>query len=279
MLSLQKLSKSNKNSLKHPYKMSEQTLQIFGVGVNSTELVEVLGFVRKKLTSKEKFWIATPNPEMIVLAQTDFEFRKVLNSADLSIPDGIGLVWAAKILGIHGFKERITGADLMVKLCEMAAEEKWKVVFLGGVHNIAAKALETLQKHYPGLNGLALSGPQELVISNQELVIGDEDRNKMAIKKINQFAPDLIFVGFGMGKQERWIAEFLEGLTVGGAMVIGGAFDFFAGKARRAPFWIRNLGLEWFWRLILEPWRWRRQISLIKFVWLVLKEYLYSFFS
>lgn len=251
--------------------LSGNSLRILGVGVNSTSTSSVLEWVRKKLAKREKFWIATPNPEMVVLAQEDGEFKKILNEASLAIPDGQGLLWAAKILGLK-LKERIAGTDFLAKLCREAAKEGWRVFFLGGKEKVAQEALVKLQKLYPGLGGLAFGGPKKLKIENFKLKIDDKTRNQEAIERINRFKPDLLFVGFGMGKQERWIRENLKLLKVGGAMVVGGAFDFYSGRLRRAPVWWQKRGLEWLWRLILEPWRWRRQTNLIKFVWLVLKE-------
>lgn len=277
MPNFQKLKKNQRKDQKSKKKTPQQTLQISGVGISSTELVEVLAFVRKKIAQKEKFWIATPNPEMITLAQKDVEFRYALNSADLAIPDGVGLVWASKILGGQ-LKSRLTGTDLMEQLCWEAAQKDWRVFFLGGRKGVAQKALENLKNRYPELEGMADAGP-ELVISNWELVIKDTKTNQKTIAKINRFAPDLLFVGFGMGKQERWILKYLDTLQIGGALVVGGAFDFWAGNVRRAPAWVRQRGLEWLWRLILQPWRIKRQLALIEFVFLVFKEKLSRFFS
>lgn len=284
MPNFRKLKKNQRKDQKGEQKTPKQTLQILGVGVTSTSTSSVLAFVRKKIAQKEKFWIATPNPEMIVLAQKDTGFKQALNSADLAIPDGVGLVWASWILGGQ-LESRLTGTDLMERLCQESAQNGWRVFFLGSSGDIAQKALEVLMGHYPGLRGMAEAGP-ELVISlpagkagNWELVIKDTKTNQKTIAKINQFAPDLLFVGFGMGKQELWILKYLDTLQIGGALVVGGAFDFWAGNVRRAPLWIRNIGLEWCWRLILQPWRIKRQTALAQFVFLILREKLSRFFS
>lgn len=244
---------------------------LFGIKIDSLNQEEVVDCVRHKLERKEKFWIATPNPEMIVAAQKQEWFREILNRADLAIPDGIGLIWAAKILG-QFLKERVAGTDLLERLCQEAQKENWKVAFLGGKKGIAEKALTTLQDRYPKLSGLALDGPQGLKIRDWKLEIGDEKKDKETKEKINQFTPHLLFVGFGMGKQESWILQNLPSLEIGGAMVVGGAFDFYAGEVKRAPLWLRKAGLEWFWRLICQPWRFRRQLNLLNFIWLVLRE-------
>lgn len=253
--------------------MNDQTLQIGGVAVNSTELVEVLAFVIKKLAKKEKFWIATPNPEMIMRAQTDPEFKKNLNLADWAIPDGSGIVWASKILvrrPAEPIQERVTGVDLMENLCRRSAEKGWKVFFLGGKGEVAEKALEVLRRRYVGLKGMAEEGPS-IGVSEEGLEIGEEE-NKKTIEKINKFKPDLLFVGFGMGKQERWVAENLDKLQIGGAMVVGGAFDFISGEVKRSPILLQKIGLEWFWRLCQQPWRIKRQTALVRFVFLVARQ-------
>src|SRR4030042_878637 len=137
-------------------------VDIFGIKIDSLGEAEVVKLVGQKLVSKEKFWIATPNPEMVVEAQKDKNFREILNSANLTVPDGQGLLWAAKFLGKGELLERVTGTDLMAKLCEQATKRNWKVFFLGGAPGIAAGALEMLKKSYLGLEGRAIEGPQEL---------------------------------------------------------------------------------------------------------------------
>jgi len=247
-------------------------VDIFGVKIDNLKEVEVVELVGQKLVSKEKFWIATPNPEMVVEAQKDKNFREILNSANLAIPDGQGLLWAAKFLRRGELLERVTGTDLMAKLCEQAAKRNWKVFFLGGAVGVAIKALDVFKKRFPGLEGQASEGPQELRITNYELRIDDPERDKEAKEKINQFTPDLLFVGFGMGKQERWLKENLNSLKIGGALVVGGAFDFYSGKIKRAPRWFREAGFEWLWRLACQPWRLRRQTNLLRFIWLVMRK-------
>lgn len=246
-------------------------IEILGIQVDNLTETEVVEAVRQKIRHKEKFWIATPNPEMIVKGQKEPSFARILNSADLAVPDGAGLIWAGRILG-QALSERVTGTDLMAKLCKVAAQEKWRVALLGGRNGVASEALEALKKHYPGLEGIALPGPLRMGVKDGKLEVEDEKENQEAIAKINHFQPDLLFVGFGMGKQERWVVQHLKDLKIGGALVVGGAFDYYSGRIRRAPLWIRKICFEWFWRLWGEPWRWKRQRKLLTFAWLVIKE-------
>jgi len=268
---------SVKNGQKDPYKKAGDTAKIVGITLNSTSKAQVLRKITSRLDRQEKTFIVTPNPEFLVFANRNPWFKKILNKADFTIPDGIGLVWAGKILG-KPIKERISGTDLMEELCRVAAEQDWCVYLLGGAPGVAKKALVSLRSCYPGLKGWAESGPRlELkseILDHQEesVTLQPQDRIRQIVTEINQKSPTLLFVAFGMGKQEKFIGDNWQDLKVKIAMGVGGAFDYFSGEIPRPPAWSQNLGLEWFYRLIRQPWRWRRQLALIEFVWLVLKE-------
>jgi len=209
--------------------------------------------------------LVTPNPEFVVYAHRQPWFRQILNSADFAIPDGVGLVWAARFLG-QPLHRRIPGTDLMEKLCREASRRGWSVYLLGAKPGVAKKALAVLKRRYPGLKGWAESGP---VIKNSGL---KKKEALVWVKKINEKRPTFLFVAFGMGKQEKFIFENWKAMEVKLAMGVGGAFDYLSGTVPRAPVWIRKIGFEWFYRLFRQPWRGRRQLALIKFVWLILLE-------
>jgi len=211
--------------------------------------------------------------------------------SDIAIPDGIALLWAKEVLKkkslfsrlLVGFwtglkiifigwgEKRITGADLTERLCQMAAKKNWSVYFLGGKTGIAQKALGKLQKKYPGLKGWAMSGPQ---LSLESGVWVQESKKKIEglAKEINAKSADLLFVAFNMDKQLKFIGENWPSLNVRLAMGVGGTFDYLSGKVKRAPQWIQKTGFEWLYRLFREPWRFKRQLSLLKFIWLTLRE-------
>jgi len=179
-----------------------------------------------------------------MLARHDVSYEKVLKSADLALVDGIGAVWAGKTFG-KLFKGRVHGSDLVEKLSEVVAKEPITVGFLGGKGNVAQLTADCLRSKYPGLNiAFAFEEPPAIA---------------------SQLACDILFVAFGSPKQEKWIAENLAKIDVRVAIGVGGAFDFISGKVHRAPKFVRSLGLEWLFRLILQPWRIKRQISLIYF--------------
>ncbi len=225
---------------------------LLGVGLSDLTQKQVLEYIVQKVRkSREKFYIVTPNPEFLVLANDDSEYKKVLNSADLALADGVGIIWASKILK-KGISHRITGIELIENLCKRANDWPVTVSFLGGKPKIAERAAECLQKRHSSLK-VSFAGSE--------------------ISNFDKFPPsDILFVAFGAPKQEFWIANNLNKLPIKVAIGVGGAFDFISGNVPRAPKWVRDAGFEWLFRLIIQPWRAKRQLSLIKFIILVIKE-------
>jgi N-acetylglucosaminyldiphosphoundecaprenol N-acetyl-beta-D-mannosaminyltransferase len=222
--------------------------------------------------SGKKTFVVTINPEIIMLATRDKEYEKALKAADLLVNDGIGVVWARKMFGMSS-KGRIHGADLLEKLSELASKENLIVGYLGGGKNVALDVSKCLSRRYPGLKvSFAVEEwpSNELRFRNQES--NRYSHNSKFIIHNSQLICDILFVAFGSPKQEKWIYENLPKLKVNVAIGVGGAFDFTSGKVRRAPVWVRRIGLEWLFRLIIQPWRIKRQIVLPKFVFLVLRE-------
>lgn len=261
---------------------------ILGIGITDATKKEILEYIIKNLENfKKKLFIVTPNPEFLVLASKNHDFKNVLNRADLASVDGIGIVWAAKILG-KSLKERFTGVDLVESLCKVVAEKPITVGFLGGSEGVAEKTAECLQARYPGLKTVFVS---EEWIKKGFMLENDSSKFKMQSSKLqfkaqnyekdkisgNPFSNlrksvDILFVAFGAPKQEFWISENLNKIPVKIAIGVGGAFDYISGKMPRAPGFIRNIGFEWLFRLIAQPWRIKRQLALLEFIWLVIKE-------
>lgn len=237
---------------------ADDTLKILGVSLNSTELVEVLAEAGKHIRERRKFFIVTPNPEFLVLAQADEEFKKILNSADLAIPDGFGLVLASRFLGTKPvLRQKLAGADLTAALLDEARSAGWQVGIVGarkGEINQQKLLVDRLGQRYPGLR----------------------------VKCLEQ-APDrqwdIVFACQGMGEQEKWIARNINRTQAWVFMGIGGSLDFLTGFSRRAPLCWRDLGLEWLWRLLQHPRRHFKRIvkAVVIFNWLVLKEKLKKF--
>jgi len=267
---------------------------ILGVGITDSTKKEILEYVVKSLENfNRKLFFVTPNPEFLVLANKNKIFKNVLNRADLASADGIGIIIAAKILG-KDLKGRFTGVDLVETLCKTVAEKPITVGFLGGGPGVAEKTAECLRKKYPEL---------KVVFTQEEWpddIIARQPRVSDAARLFTRgpaasFPPasapsldsvravgspssgvtsriDILFVAFGAPKQEFWISENLEKIPVKIAIGVGGAFDYISGKMPRAPGFIRRVGLEWLFRLVVQPWRMKRQLALLEFIWLVLKE-------
>jgi len=245
----------------------ENKIFLLGVGLNDLRINDVLELIIKGLVKNEKkYYVVTPNPEILVLANNDPSYKKVINSARLALPDGIGVMIASRVFS-KPLRERIHGVDLMEKLCKGVSKRPITVGFLGAGHNVAELTAECLREKYPGLK-VVFTG-QEWDFSGS--AVGRDYQSSIPIKSepIINHGIDILFVAFGSPKQEIWISENLSKLPVKVAIGVGGAFDFVSGKVRRAPVFVRKLGLEWLFRLIIEPWRIKRQLRLIKFIILV----------
>jgi N-acetylglucosaminyldiphosphoundecaprenol N-acetyl-beta-D-mannosaminyltransferase len=245
-------------------------IKVMNVRFNNVSQAETLDLIFNYLQTNKKGYICTPNPEMLLETQKNERFLKILNNSLLNIPDGIGILWAAynikkrnsklkallnlPLIALYPdkfktvLKERVTGTDLLQKICEKANQTPYKVFLLGAGPGIAEITGEKLMQHSPALNivGTYSGSPDE------------KDKNEI-INKINNSQADLLFVAFGAPKQEIWLSEVLNKLnTVKIAIGVGGAFDFISGKRKRAPAWMRQTGLEWLYRLAQEPSRIKR---------------------
>lgn len=231
---------------------------VLGVDIDDVSQKEAVEVILSWLKKGGKYFVVTPNPEFIMLAQSDEGFRKVLNAADLAIPDGIGLKRFA------GFKNITPGVYLMEELCRVAAEKGFTTGFLGGRDGVAERAAECLQKKYPGLKvAFAEDGP-EVNTAGEVMSPAGSPRSPSSVTIP---ACDILFVGFGQVKQEKWIVKNLEKLPVKVAMGVGGSFDETSGKVPRIPRRVQDLGLKWLFRLILQPWRFKRQLKIWQFAW------------
>lgn len=211
---------------------------ILGIKIDDLNTPQIVEIVEGWLKKSGKYYIVTPNPEIVMMAQKDLELKKIINNANLSIPDGVGLKLSGDILNYS------PGIDVMEELIKRASDWAAAVGFLGGSAGVAEKTAECLLKKYPRLKLSFASS------------VTPRDFPKC----------DLLFVALGAPKQEKWIAKNLPKLPIKVAMGVGGAFDFLSGKVPRAPLWIRNIGMEWLFRLIVQPWRIKRQLALIKYL-------------
>jgi len=221
--------------------MEKERVIIMGIPFDKVTLDSALTLLLEKLADNTRgFFVATPNPEMLLAARKNETFRKILQKTDLNIPDGTGIIWAAKHHATP-LPERVTGTDLMQALCHKVMPDT-RIFLLGAAPGVAKKAARKL-KEQKRLN---------IVGTFSGLADPHDDLNLQKI--INNTRPDLLFVAFGAPKQEFWLARNLPHLpTVKLAMGVGGAFDFIAGVRSRAPAWMRRAGLEWLYRLFQQP--------------------------
>ncbi len=229
-----------------------EKIKLLGVGITNASEEQILEFIVRGLENiSEKYYIVTPNPELLVIANYNSNYKHVLNNAKLALADGIGVMWGAQFVG-KPLMQRITGADFVKSLSNHVAKRPITVSYLGGGPHVAELTAECLKKLYPELKISWVSQEWQSGLKNNKT--------------------DILFVAFGSPKQEKWISENLEDLPAKVVVGVGGAFDFISGRVPRAPKVLRSLGLEWLFRLIIQPWRVKRQLSLLKFVYLIIKE-------
>lgn len=242
-------------------------VNICGVEIDRYSFDEVVEIViNHALTGGTPEYVVTPNAQHIQSLQEDALFRDIYRHAFLVVPDGVPLLWAAKFLKTP-LKGRVNGTDLFERICELAPEKNLKIFLLGGRPGAADKAAETLRNRYPEIEIVGTHCPPYGFESNQvELSLIND--------KIKAAAPQVLFVGLGAPKQEKWIYANYQELQVPVSLGIGVSFELVAGLVTRAPVWMQKWGLEWLFRLVMEPGRlWKRYITGNPlFVWLVIKQ-------
>ncbi len=237
-----------------------KSTQILGVNITASSEEEILEFIEQHLNDGkkkgDKVVIFTPNPEQLSAASRDPKLRELLNKATINLPDGWGVVWASTLLG-RPIKARISGVDFMQNVLARLSKRPVKSGYFGGQKGVAIEAANCLQKKY----------------SNISIGYASEayDKEKMIHSDI-----DILFVGLGFPKQEEWIIEHKDEVPAKVIMAVGGSFDFISGKIPRAPKIVRQAGLEWLFRLILQPQRFFRQLRIWHFGGLIFLEALTS---
>jgi len=240
----------------------ETPLHILGVPVHNVTYPETLNLIGQFIREGGPHQICTVNPEFVMAAQNDPAFMTILRQADLCVPDGVGLLWAAQWLR-QPLRERVAGSDLIPLLAGEAAAKGWGIFFLGAAEGVAERTAAILKERNPSLRvaGTWPGSPHP----------EDDDT---AVAKIVATAPQILLVAYGAPAQDKWIARNRVRLNVPVLIGVGGAFDFITGNAPRAPRWVQRLGLEWLHRLIKQPWRWQRIMTAVpRFTWAVLRKH------
>lgn len=228
-------------------------MKILDVKIDNLSQKETLKWITRVVKEKTPRQIITVNPEILMEARQNPAFLDILNQSDLNVPDGAGLLIAAKF-SEQELKERVTGVDLVGQL----AKEKFSLYLLGGKDDVAQTTADALVKNNPELK---IAGVDE----GGEVGERGEVKNEV-LEKIREAKPDILLVAFGAPKQEFFISRYKNELNVPVSIGVGGAFDFLSGQIPRAPSWMQKIGLEWLYRLFKQPWRWKRiYVAIIKF--------------
>lgn len=239
-----------------------EKVRIFGVEIQNTTLEDVVLKLEEYLKGDSLKIIYTPNTEIVMTAKEDHNLRDLINKGDIVIPDGIGLIYGSRIKN-KPLKERVTGFDTSMKLLEIANKNSYSIYLLGGKDGIAKGAADRINKDYPNIK---VSGYHHGYFKGSHLGLQGQPEEERIIEEIDKAKPHIIFVGFGFPKQELWIDSNKD--RIKGKVIIGngGVMDILAGNAKRAPEVFIKLGLEWFYRLMQNPSRIKRQMALPKFL-------------
>jgi N-acetylglucosaminyldiphosphoundecaprenol N-acetyl-beta-D-mannosaminyltransferase len=236
------------------------TVSIYGIAVSRMNMRETVEYLTAVIEARTPHQVITANPIMVMAALERPDYMAVMRRAELVVPDGAGLVWAAGYLGVP-VAERVAGFDLMHKLLERGREKGWKVFLLGAAHDVVRASAERLEQMYPGIR--IVGWRDGFFKSEQDGEVVDE---------IVAAAPDLLFVANSLDRQEPWIDRYKSRLNVPVMMGVGGSFDIVAGRLKRAPLFFQRMRLEWFYRLLQEPKRFKRMLALPKFVMRVIRD-------
>lgn len=253
---------------------------LFGIRIDQKSKEQVLQIIKSSVKSRKKLYVVTLNTELLIASKSDNKINNLVNQANLIIPESSGLYLADHYLGSNlslkfakllfsgwltllGKRRtlpiRFSGVDLAYAVADLASKFNFKLLLLGGQEGTANRASIELKKLFPNLNVVGLSGGK----------VGEDNRQILAAVK--QVQSDIMLVGFGQPKQEKWIFENLPLIPAVVAIGVGGTLDYMAGSVVRAPKFLQKIGLEWLFRLILQPWRVKRQLALLKFISLLLK--------
>lgn len=229
-------------------------IEVLNVKIDVVTMKEAVSRVEGFIAEKKPHLVVTPNAEMIMMANQDKDFAQIINGADLVVPDGAGVVWAARYNG-DVMPERVAGYDLVQHVLVEAASKKYRIYMLGGAPGIVDRAKEAAEKRYPGVN---IVGTRHGFFTKQE--------EPEIVAAITKSQPDILLVALGVPRQEKWLTEYMNQIKASVAIGVGGTFDVMAGAVRRAPLWMQNANLEWLYRLLSEPKRAIRMLALPRFV-------------
>ena len=242
---------------------------LLGVTIDNDLKQKVLEKIFKYWDNPKGFFhVVSLNPENIVIAQNDLTYKTILNDSKIRLNDGIGIVIASRWLGID-MVDRLTGVDLMKELVEMAGKRRFHVLLIGGGAKLAESLAKCYQQKYSKSKFVGIEGTKNILSMH-------EKENEKIFSIVADLKPNLILVAFGSPFQEKWLWQNRDKFRGCVCMGVGQGFDVEGSRVKRAPMWIQKIGMEWLYRLLTQPWRWRRQLRLVKFIYLVMKQKIFG---
>lgn len=237
---------------------------VLGIHFSLVSYRDVMTEVVRWRQRKERHYVTLTPPYSVLMCRDDLRLKEATQGATLTLPDGVGIILAAKLLR-YPHSGRVSGPTLMLRLCDWGREEKLRHFFYGGAPGVAEALAQRLSSSYPGLDVAGVHCPPFRDLTPQE--------DAEIVEKINAAKPDVVWVGLGSPKQEKWMADHLGRIDAAALIGVGAAFDFHSGRVKWAPKWMRALGIEWAYRLVTEPRRmWRRNVNSFVFLARVLRQ-------
>lgn len=243
-----------------------EDIEAFGVRISPVSMTEALDKIEGFIEEGTPHHVVTSDANAILRAQEDEEYSSIIRRAALITPDGFGVVWGARLLNLPIY-ERVTGVDMVTGICERAAKNGYKIFILGSEEGIAALAAKNLQKTYPGL---------QVAGTHHGMILRDPEAEAAALQMVRDTKPDVLFVAMGIPAQEKFIAKHMASLNVPVSLGVGGSFDVYAGKFQRAPESVQRMGMEWIYRVWIDPSRWRRMGYVPRFMAFALRTWIFG---
>jgi N-acetylglucosaminyldiphosphoundecaprenol N-acetyl-beta-D-mannosaminyltransferase len=235
------------------------SIPLLGIRVDHVTMEQTLRLIDEFVRDDGSHHIVTLDSSMAVMAQTDAELRSIVRDADVVTPDSAGILWAARRVGTD-LTDRVSGVDIVARVCERSARTRQRIYFLGAGPGVGQLAAERLGEQYPGC----------LIVGTQHGYFGEAD-NAAVVSAIREQHPDILFVALGIPKQEKWIARHRSSLGVPVMIGVGGSLDVHSGRVKRAPAWAQRLSVEWLYRVLQNPRKLGKVMTLPRFALLVLR--------
>lgn len=220
-------------------------VRLLNIEVDNITMKEAVINIDEMVKRKKPSYVVTPNVDHVVILEKDLDFINVYKEAELVVTDGMPLIWISKLANMP-IKEKISGSDLFPEVCKLAAEKKYRIFLLGAGEGVGSIAAKNIKKKYPGIE---ISGVYSPPFGFEK----DEEEIERIVNMLNESKSDILAVGLGAPKQEKFIYHIKEKINIPVSLAIGATIDFEAGNIKRAPKWMQNNGLEWFYRMIKDP--------------------------